>query len=36
MDEMLDIGAYSVAAKAFQQHRFFCFLDPFSEVVADD
>ena len=25
-DEMLDIGAYLVAAKAFQQYRFFCFL----------
>jgi hypothetical protein len=35
-DEMLDIGAYLVAARAFQQYRFFCFLNTFSEVVADD
>ena len=35
-DDMLDIGAYLVAAKAFPQYRFFCFLNTFSEVVADD
>jgi hypothetical protein len=34
-DQMLDIGAYLATAKAFPQYRFFCFLNTFSEVLAD-
>jgi hypothetical protein len=33
---MLDIGAYLVAARAFQQFQFFCFLNTVAEVFADN